>query len=71
MQIEARLEALQANHAGGCVIVEGEAGVGKSRLLEEVQRRCKSQKFSGLCLVLGAASLAHHTQARFLGAWPF
>ena len=37
--IEARIEALRAGGGGACVLVHGEAGVGKTSLMREVRRR--------------------------------
>ncbi len=50
--LDRRLEALRAEASGGLVIVSGEAGVGKSRLVREVATRAED---SGLQVLTGRA----------------
>ena len=62
-QVDAALEALAAG-ASGCVTVEGEPGIGKTRVLAELRRRADERG----CLVLAGAAAEFERDLPF-GVW--
>lgn len=64
LQVNERVTGLVRSSEGGCILVEGEAGMGKSRLLEEVQRSNLGGRHEAVTIVRAAASSAHRSQAR-------
>ena len=48
--------------AGGAIVIEGDAGMGKSRLLQEVQETVLSQFTHRICVVFGCSDMAHKSQ---------
>src|SRR5207247_636960 len=50
--LAAQVDALAHGDAGGTIVIEGEPGIGKSRLVEELEHTAKSMKIR---VVMGAA----------------
>ena len=62
-QVGLALDALAAG-TSGCVVVEGEPGIGKTRLLAELRRRAEERG----CLVLSGAAAEFERDVPF-GVW--
>ncbi|MEL6179153.1 MAG: protein kinase, partial [Myxococcota bacterium] len=66
-ELETQLDQVQTQHQGQLLFVEGESGVGKTRLVEELIRSARQHRFA---VVLGTSSNTRggdHTEAQPLG----
>lgn len=61
-QINERVQGLVEAAEGGCILVEGEAGMGKSRLLEEIQRSDLKGNRDAITIFHSSANFDHRGQ---------
>ena len=62
LQVIERVVTLAGASKGGCILVEGEAGMGKSRLLEEIQHTDFDGRGDEVTVLRVTASTAHRNQ---------
>lgn len=62
LQINERVQGLVEAAEGGCILVEGEAGMGKSRLLEEIRRPALEGNRGAITIFYSSASFDHRGQ---------
>ena len=62
MQIYGRVQSLVEAAEGGCILIEGDAGMGKSRLMEEIQRSPLGGKRDALTMLISSAVFDHRSQ---------
>ena len=62
VQICGRVESLVEAAEGGCILIEGDAGMGKSRLMEEIQRSHLGGKRDALTMLFSSADFDHRGQ---------
>ncbi len=63
-QVMERVGGMIQSLAGGAVVIEGDAGMGKSRLLQEVQENVLRQFMHRICVVFGCSDMSHKSQVR-------
>ena len=66
VQVMERVGGMIQALAGGAVVIEGDAGMGKSRLLQEVQETVLSQYMHRICVVFGGSDMSHKGQVSLL-----
>lgn len=62
VQVMDRVGNMVQSLTGGAVVIEGDAGMGKSRLLQEVQEAVLNQFTHRICVVFGCSDMSHKSQ---------
>ena len=62
VQVMDRVGTMVQSLTGGAIVIEGDAGMGKSRLLQEVQEAVLSQFTHRICVVFGCSDMSHKSQ---------
>ena len=57
-----RVGSMVQSLTGGAIVIEGDAGMGKSRLLQEVQEAVLNQFTHRICVVFGCSDMSHKSQ---------
>ncbi|EIE21630.1 hypothetical protein COCSUDRAFT_56833 [Coccomyxa subellipsoidea C-169] len=64
-KIYGRVDSLVEAAEGGCILIEGDAGMGKSRLMEEIQRSNLGGNRDAITMLFSSADFDHRGQAMY------